>query len=360
MDRDVIQAFKEANIEMAKGEPSATADHQACDVSPEFRDLTKGIQTCQNQKRECKNEVLEKNMKIFWADFVTYLNTSEELGSIRKMGPTKVYKDKVQYGLNILTYVFQNCGYCCPKKTRDGFQDCGQHVTRPPRFPIPGFEEATVDFDLILSKCYKQVDQETRTAVRDNVPLLVNLIRQAGRLKMCDFRDCGLIELLERKGFTIKDRDDSVLWQQHSCLLTHDNTQGEWSRYKAGQDPAFLQARRDEEATRKKLTKLLEKNEVKVRKQVEALAHKSAEKVRVSELSSADKRLYKISENARKESNRQEKAAKQQAKSAQLEEAKRTLLAMNGNEAAIRDVRQRLDDSEEDREEDSDEEDMEE
>lgn len=58
----------------------------------------------------------------------------------------------------------------------------------------------------------------------------------------------------------------------------------------------------------------------------------------------------------RKETKRQEKAVKQQAEAAKLEEAKRTLLAMNGTEEAVRVVRRRIEDSDEDMDEDSGEE----
>lgn len=338
MSPGVIRAFKESSIDFAKGEPSATADHQAADAGPEFRDLKSGIMTCQKEGRNCKDEVLEKNMKAFWADFSIWLRTNESMGSSNRAPPTSAYKEKVQHGLNMMCYVMQN-GYMSPKKTRDGFLITGQHVVEPPRFPIPGYEDATIDFDKIMSKCYQDIDVTTKMSVREKVPLLVNIIRDTGRLKLADYRDCGILPVLEKGGFTINNRDDSVLWQQHSCVLTHDNTQEEWTHYKDGKDPALEASKKARESERAKLTKLISSNEKKVHKK----ATQNAEKLRVSRLQGDELSEHKRLEKQRLSDNKTTKALKRQRELQVLEDAKRKLDDLDNNQEA-RNVRPRLDD----------------
>ena len=204
----VVQAFRDGSIEFAKGVMSGTSGHQAADVSDEFRDLHKGIEAVIKRQQDCTNQVLSLGMNTYWQGFAHFVNSDSSIDdAVILSSPQKI---KTLNGLEILTWVMQNGGYCTPDKARQGFVRCGQHIIDKPLYPILGFEDATVDFDRILGKCYRDFSNETIAVIKGHVPELVRICRCNGKLTQKDLVDIGLYQRLVDEGFQIINRDNMV------------------------------------------------------------------------------------------------------------------------------------------------------
>lgn len=280
---------------MAKSGPSATSVEQPCDVSTEFLDLKKGVAKVIKFGTNVTNEVLQEGLKKYWVDLDVYLKTiSVQYAQAPKPVATAM-KEKLGRGFEIIVFVLQN-GYMSPSKARQGFTKVGFHTTEKIDDPIFGYENSTVDFDKIMSHCYKDIPKETVALIKINAPELIRRFQVNGKLVSDDYKDVGVWQRLTDENFTMVPRDDKVIWQQHAQLMTHDRTVGEWSAYRLGRDPETLAAAALAAAATKAEEKRVETNMRAAHRVVDANAkaetkaiERQIEKARVANLTGNEK-----------------------------------------------------------------------
>lgn len=74
MDPRVLAAFEETQTDDAKGPLSATAEHQAADVSVEFENIKAGVSYVNSHNINVHNKVLRHNLEdVFWPAFGKFL-----------------------------------------------------------------------------------------------------------------------------------------------------------------------------------------------------------------------------------------------------------------------------------------------
>jgi hypothetical protein len=295
IDPEVVSAFKENQSDLGKGGPSATAVQQPCDVSTEFEDLKAGVKVAIKNDTDVTNEVLKEALKKYWFDLDIYLKSICTSYSENPKPLPSSMKDKIFRGLEIIVYVMQN-GYMTPSKARQGFTRVGFHTTERLEDPILGYENSTVDFDIIMRQCYKAISTETVAYIKLHAPELIRCFHVKGKLKRADYEAVGIWQRLENENFIVLNRDDKVIWQQHAQLMTHNETVAIWTQYRLGRDPITLAANAAIAAATRAAEKLTEANLKAAQRIINAKAkadakknEKELERIRVASLTGNDK-----------------------------------------------------------------------
>ena len=269
---------------------------QPCDVSSEFEDLKAG--TVIKNGIKVTNEILQDSMKKYWIDLDIYIKSICAQYANDPKPVTHAMREKIVKGLEIIVYVSQN-GYMTPSKARKGFTRVGFHTTEKVEFPILGYENSTVDFDVIMSQCYRKIPIETVNFIRENAPELIRRFQINGKLVKGDYQDVGIWQLLVNENFSMVSRDDKVIWQQHAQLMTHDRTVAIWSAYLLGRDPVTLAANAAAAAAAKAAEKIVQSNVRAAQRLVDARERaddkknsKEIERIRVTSLVGEEKLEY--------------------------------------------------------------------
>jgi hypothetical protein len=294
----VVQAFKDNHADLAKGGPSATSVQQPCDVSSEFEDLKAGTKKVISSNVDVTNEILQDAMKTYWLNLNEYIKSICTSYATNPKPVSHAMKEKIIKGLEVIVYVSQN-GYMTPSKARKGFTRVGFHTTSKVTDPILGFEDSTVDFDLIMKQCYQEIPKDIVNFVKSHSPELIRQFQINGKLVTEDYKEVGIWQLLANANFTMIPRDDKVIWQQHAQVMTHDRTVAQWTGYILGRDPATIAANATIEAANKAAEKLAE-TELRVARRLlisstraeNKKVEKEIEKVRVANLSGEEKRAH--------------------------------------------------------------------
>jgi hypothetical protein len=97
---------------------------------------------------DATNEILKESLKQYWINLDLYLKSiCSQYEKNPKPVPQSLRK-KIVRGLEIVVHVSQN-GYMTPSKARKGFTKVGFHTTEAIEDPILGFENSTVNFDVL-------------------------------------------------------------------------------------------------------------------------------------------------------------------------------------------------------------------
>ena len=327
IDPEVVAAFKaEGELIMAKSGPSATSVEQPCDVGTEFKDLKAGVKTQQKREQDTTNEILHAGLESYWKNWLIEM---KRISAAEFVLPSSVFREKVYHVLSTVTYVMQN-GYMTPAKSKQAFIDVGAHSTKPVSNPIFGFDNATVDFDLMLNGMYKNLTPETSHFIRLHTPELVRNIRTNGKLQIADYKRVGIYQRLISEGFTIIDRDENVIWQQHAQIMNHEDNIEEWTGYRRDRDPVAIANREVARKQSEKDRKLIAATELKEIVRLQRIA----ESARVKALRGEEKVAY----DAKKASDKLEAKSKKDNKDA---EKKRTIEDAKLRQEEARDVRVR-------------------
>ena len=287
----VVRAFKQSQSDLGKGGPSATSVQQPCDVSSEFEDMKAGVKKAIKNDTDVTNEILQEALNKYWIDLDFFLKSVCTIYSENPKPVALAMREKIVRGLEIIVYVMQN-GYMTPSKARQGFTRVEFHTTERLEYPILGYENSTVDFDIIMRQCYKEMAKETVEYVKLQAPELIRRFQVNGKLIRADYETVGIWQRLENEGFTMLNRDDKVIWQQHAQLMTHDNTVAVWTHYRLGRDPITLAANAAIVAANRTAEKLAESSLKAAQRTVDAKAkadtkrsEKELERIRVASLS---------------------------------------------------------------------------
>ena len=100
--------------------------------------------------------------------------------------------------------------------------------------------------------------------------------------------------------FAMVDRDEKVIWQKHTCCMTHPAVAVEWTQYKDGCHPAIVAL----EASRKKALVAAQALINKEKRKKDSKAQKATEQKRIQGLSGPERELYNEPKKARTEANR--------------------------------------------------------
>jgi hypothetical protein len=217
------EAFKQANIIPCKGPPSLTCYHQSNDVQTTFCDLKKGVVTATKEGKDVTNETLRINLAKAFDDL------EQKFGSSNNKLLTSYQRSKIVHACEVISWCMCNNGYVTQEKIKRGYRVTGQHRPVPGSTPddssfkfstfnvdAPDLDLATVDFELVMSKCTTpRSSAEYETLVR-NVPAMVAKIRAEGRATDAYMDELGIPKLPEGQHV---DRDGKVLCQQHAQVL---------------------------------------------------------------------------------------------------------------------------------------------
>jgi len=258
IDPEVTEGFSNANASMNKSGPSATTMEQACDAGTEFKDLKRGVLKVQEDEVDTRNDILRNGLKAYWKDWDLDMKANFPLYNSNPTPLSKGERDKIQLGLEVIVYVMQNDGYTTPQKSRQGFKLCGMHTNEVLDNPILGYENSSIDFDRIMAHCYQLIDIDTIDFIKLNVPELIPIMRQNGKLIRKDYENVGIYQRLVAKGFTMLERDDKVIWQQHAQSMSNPNNLAVLTAYKAGRDPVELARQREIERDIRARQKLID------------------------------------------------------------------------------------------------------
>jgi hypothetical protein len=287
-DTEILAGFRSAMTDYLKNGPSSTSIHQACDVSPAFRDFKKGLKTVASRGMSTKNLTLEMHLKQAFTEFsfaFPLIDLSNKL------------KDKIVCACEKIVYVMQ-AAYVTPKKIITGFEECGQHI----RDTAPG--ESTVDYDKIISKCIlidKLTDTELNTMRNEKHAVQQQFINNGSVTN--SFLDEHKIPKAEAN----TNRDNFTISRGDTQVITHEDTV---QKFKARQlaketqnEDTFTNAIGITEAQT-----LVEAHEKKERKKVAEKEKREIEKTRRANLTATQRK----NEDGIKKSNK-EKAAKDKA-----------------------------------------------
>ncbi len=156
-DSEVLEALKDAGVDVVKGGPSMTSHHQALDVSMSFREVKRGMRTVPKAEYHGNDSLvanLESYMTAFFAQFPSCRVASG-------------YKTKIFAGIQRLVYVLRGKWFTSTQII-EGFLNCGQHQPHT----NPGEGSLTINWDRIMagtlvemSDCEKQLLLEKRDVV---------------------------------------------------------------------------------------------------------------------------------------------------------------------------------------------------
>jgi hypothetical protein len=148
----------------------------------------------------------------------------QEIETSYKIVIGSVYKKKIVYACEIITYAMQN-GAITKAKLQNGFSICGQHVAD---VDITNSSNSTISFDIIMSQCYTELSQQERDLMKENVPYFLNLLRQFGEITEEEY-DSKNIPRLCNSDFDV--RNELVLWRQRAVIITNQETVRRYKEY---------------------------------------------------------------------------------------------------------------------------------
>lgn len=135
-NEEVLSGFKEAETDNLKGGPSVSSHHQACDVSPNFRDVKIGVKVHTAASTNTNDPFLQRNLTALFTQF------KEEFPSVVL---PEGFVTRFTCACEMIVFVMKG-KYYNPTKTEKGFIECGQHV----KSSLPG--QSTVSYDRIMSR----------------------------------------------------------------------------------------------------------------------------------------------------------------------------------------------------------------
>ena len=165
-------------------------------------------------------------------------NLDSSIGLLRGTYPSLTFspewKKKVVVGCLKIVQVMKNSTALNSETIKNGFICCGQHkiVERDTVVPTEqvnrGLAYSTVDVDVVLDQCLLDIKVPDKEKMKAKLPDFVAIMKERGRITDKELDDAEIVKLPLVEHI---NRDELVLWRQHSLLLTHEDTVSRFHDY---------------------------------------------------------------------------------------------------------------------------------
>lgn len=314
LDIETISLMIENKIDFAKGPPSATGLHQACDRSPIFRDSKRSLKENAKMGYDFKNATLETRLRE------AFQKLKSKLSSVSNFSD---YENKIIQGLVNIIGIFKE-KTLTENKIKNGFTICGQHRhldngIDPEEEKYGQLAYSTVDAKRILNQCFTTFSAVEIDNMMVKLPIMMQEMVKRGKLSD-EFLDQHNIPKLDINHVA---RDDLVAWRQHANILTNMENYGEYTFHLMNQYKASDPVQKERLKEKQQLEKLIQKHDTKEANKEAKKQQNLAEKARLEAMTPAEKAQEKAKKSLEKE---QKKAAKE---SKQLMEKENIVQARN-------------------------------
>lgn len=256
ISQHVVTQLQSSNIVLGKIPASCSGIHQPLDVSPLFRAAKSRMKSVVAKASIVSNTVLETHVR----------NALSLLESKCNVSVKSEQKNKVVYGCSVIVQTLQDT----VKRSHivKGFETCGQ-------YPL--------DFNKIMSQCYKDVDQEMLNKLLLSTNAHVEYFLDHGQLTDEQLDASDIPQSPTKKSVP---RDERAIYNQRAVIVTHFSTVDRYQTHvNAGLNlGTTITACRDpvEKKNLKNAAKLVaasQKKEDKKKKEADRLANLSKEEI---------------------------------------------------------------------------------
>jgi hypothetical protein len=198
---EVMDAFEDALVDMAKGAPMGTSKIQDLDVGHLFDSIKAGAKTVVKYNVDVSNDTLQRNVEALL--FVPFK------AAYKDVPISTCFKAKIHHGLKVVTYVTQK--HWCSNKMKESCITTGFH-----RNNVPAGQE-TIDYERIMTRTLNTITSpEDLEQMKLMSPLVARRFVDESRVK-----NAYLDELDVVRSPGAKDCDGLTLCQRDCEIISH-------------------------------------------------------------------------------------------------------------------------------------------
>jgi hypothetical protein len=273
MQTETLQMYRDQEIYPLRGVVSGTSEHQLLDKGPIFMGIHATVASVARNSIDVKSDALRSHLDVAFEKLKMGYPTAKV---------TAGWKEQARHGVEVLVHAVQ--ANVTGAKIREAGALIGQHVRvgETPSYLHPGYEKTTVDAMKILSLCTTEFSDGQVESILTNLPEMVDVTRNKGRLTM------ELIENLTGiKRREYKDRDGAPLGQSLPSCLTCVAEEERYRQYKKDRDPEEIKKKKQQAAVRERAEKILNDKKKKEDKAAARAATLAATQARHAQMTKA-------------------------------------------------------------------------